>query len=66
MGRWSTGAITTDGAIKLELSYLLKNGYIKKGYNTSASLSWTDGSSIHYILHNDFIIYCPKFGTAQS
>lgn len=48
MGRWSTGAITTNGAIRLELSYLIKNGYIKKGCNTSASPSWTGGSSINF------------------
>lgn len=59
MGRWSKGVTTTDGATRLELSYLLKNGFIRKGYDLSASLSWTSGSSIgfesFYITENPYI-----------
>lgn len=45
MGRWSTGAVDTREANRLELKYLLKNGYIKKGRHIGGSLSWTDGST---------------------
>jgi hypothetical protein len=48
MGRWSTGAITTGEACRIELSYLLKQGYLRKGKNISGVLSWTNGSSIQF------------------
>ena len=48
MGRWSTGVFTTDSAIRLELSYLIKHNFIEKGERISGSLSWTDGSSVRY------------------
>ena len=51
MGRRSTGAITTGEVIRIELSYLLKNGYIKKGKYILGSLTWTNGSSIHFESH---------------
>jgi len=46
MGRWSTGALTTGEALRIELSYLLKVGIIKKGCEIHSSLSWTSGANI--------------------
>ncbi len=40
MGRNSTGAWTTDDCLRIELSYLLKAGYLIRGKFTSGSLSW--------------------------
>ncbi len=45
MGRASTGAVTTGEVTRLELSYLLKQGYLKNSF-TFGSMSWTNGSSI--------------------
>jgi hypothetical protein len=47
MGRNSTGALTTGEASRIELSYLLKKGYIQKGKHITAPLHWNNGSSIH-------------------
>ena len=49
MGRYSTGAITTNEVIRIELSYLLKNKYIEKGCIKQLNLSWTNGSNITVI-----------------
>lgn len=46
MGRYTTGAITTREAIRIELSYLIKMEMIKKGFKLSTSLGWTNGYSI--------------------
>lgn len=46
MGRNSTGALTTTEISRIELSYLLKKGYIQKGKHITAPLSWTNGSWI--------------------
>jgi len=46
MGRWGTGAITTKEALRIELSYLLRHGYLKKGCITDGLLGWTNGSNI--------------------
>jgi hypothetical protein len=46
MGRWSTGAATTAEALRIELSYLLKSGILKKGCEIASSLQWTNGSTI--------------------
>ncbi len=46
MGRNSAGAYTVNEVQKIELSYLLKIGYIKKGCHVTGSLSWTNGNSI--------------------
>lgn len=46
MGRVGTGAFVTKGTVRIELSYLLREGYIRKGGHIAASLSWTNGSSI--------------------
>lgn len=40
MGRDSTGAWTVSEAKRIELSFLLKNGYLKKQTITSGTLSW--------------------------
>ena len=45
MGRASTGAVTTGEVTRLELSYLLKQGYLKNSF-TFGRMSWTNGSSI--------------------
>ena len=49
MGRYRTGALTTGEAIRIELSYLLKQGFIQKGYIRYGSLNWTNGNSISFI-----------------
>lgn len=46
MGRISTGARTTSGCRRIELSYLLNEGYIQKGAITNGQLIWTDDSSL--------------------
>ena len=46
MGRYSTGAITTGEAQRIEISFLLKQGFISKGGIISGSLSWNNVSSI--------------------
>lgn len=46
MGRHSTGSATTSGAMRIELSYLLKKGYIKKDCTITGILSWTNDSRI--------------------
>jgi len=43
MGRYSTGAMTTGQAIRLELSYLFEKGYLEKGKETYGGVSWTNG-----------------------
>ncbi len=46
MGRASTGAVTTGEVTRIELSYLLRNGYLKKDGFTFGMMTWTNGSSI--------------------
>ena len=46
MGRWSTGALTTSEVLRIELSYLLKTGTIKKSCEILSALSWTSGANI--------------------
>jgi hypothetical protein len=48
MGRYSTGAYTTGEVIRIELSYLLRQGFIKRGHSVYGSLSWTNGSNISF------------------
>ena len=48
MGRNSTGAITEGAALRIELSYLIKKGFIKKDCLKSGTLSWTNGSNIRF------------------
>lgn len=40
MGRNSTGAYTTDECLRIELSFLLKAGYLMRGKYTAGSLAW--------------------------
>ena len=48
MGRYSTGAITTGEAIRIELSFLLKHGKIQKGCKILGSIAWNNGSNISF------------------
>jgi hypothetical protein len=48
MERHSTGAFTTGEVGRIELSYLLRQGLIKRGQSVYGSLSWTNGSSISF------------------
>jgi len=48
MGRWSTGAVTTKEVARIELGYLLKNGFIKRDQHIYGTLSWTNGSNISF------------------
>jgi hypothetical protein len=48
MGRQSTGAIHTKGALRIELKYLLKQGFIKKNCTKQGTLSWNNGSIISF------------------
>ncbi len=45
MGRRSTGAYTTGEVKRIELSYLIKQGYLVKGKKTTGILSWTNNDS---------------------
>lgn len=58
MGRNRTGT-TTGQALRIELSYLLKNGFFSKGKIISGEFNWTNGSSIgiecRYLEENQFI-----------
>lgn len=40
MGRWSKGCWQTQEAARIELSFLLKNGYLKKGKLIRGTLQW--------------------------
>lgn len=46
MGREKTGAETCEESLRLELSFLLKEGYIKKQQFVKSNLSWTNGANI--------------------
>jgi hypothetical protein len=45
-GRHPTGAITTGEVTRIELSYLLKNSFVKMGHHVLGTLTWTNGGSI--------------------
>lgn len=49
MGRRSTGATTVESSQRLELSYLMKQGFISKGKILSGTLSWNNGNTIKII-----------------
>lgn len=59
MGRFSTGASTVNGAQRLELRWLINQGYIKcfgknfelYGYHKQ-SIAWTNGNKINIEVHN--------------
>jgi hypothetical protein len=46
MGRNTSGSVTTGEAMRIELSYLLKNKFIVKGKDIYKGLGWSNGSSI--------------------
>jgi hypothetical protein len=48
MGRHTTGIITVDQALRLDLWQLIKLGYIKKGCELSGEIVWNNGSRIGY------------------
>lgn len=45
MGKTSTGVWVTNECRKLNIGWLLKNGYIRKGITTQGQMSWTDEST---------------------
>lgn len=45
MGRQSTGAYTTQQCRKIDLRWMLKNGYLKENTHSSGQMSWTCGST---------------------
>ena len=51
MGRQSTGAVTTKEVTRLELSYLLKQGYIRRGGFSQGILTWTNGNRMSLSTH---------------
>jgi hypothetical protein len=58
MGRPSTGAITTGEALRIELSFLLKEKYIQKNKKIVGILDWTSGSTINFeSIYNDTDCY---------
>lgn len=53
MGRYTTGATTTSQVCRIELSYLMKNGYIQKGKHLSGQISWTNDSNVGFASYFD-------------
>lgn len=57
MGRNCTGAYTTGECFKIDMGFLLRNGYIKKGQMVTGVLSWSykrdgsNGGNIAFISH---------------
>jgi hypothetical protein len=54
IGRWGTGAYITGEALRIELSYLLRERMIKRNGVISGTLSWTNGSK--FILPGDLLV----------
>lgn len=48
MGRYSTGIFTTNQVQRIELSYLLKHGFIIKNSIVSGTISWSNGNTIRF------------------
>lgn len=48
MGRHTTGAITTGGALRLELTQLRNLKYIQRNSIVSGQINWTNGSNIGF------------------
>jgi hypothetical protein len=46
MGRYTQDVATTNQALRIELTYLLRHGYIIKNRSISKSLHWTNNNSI--------------------
>jgi hypothetical protein len=57
MGRCHTGAQTTEQAVRIELSKLIRWGYFKKGCVVAGQLSWTNGEAIG--IKTDYRGDCP-------
>lgn len=72
MGRWSTGAWTTSECKKINLSYLLKNGFVKKGCEIYSIMSWTSGCKISILSNltegNNYIrlLYTTTFKSGET
>ncbi|MCK0130395.1 hypothetical protein MWU59_02675 [Flavobacteriaceae bacterium F08102] len=45
MGKANTGAWSTSECRKLNINWLLRNNYIRKGFITRGQIEWTDNSS---------------------
>jgi hypothetical protein len=48
MGRNSTGAVAVNEVMRIELSFMLKMGYIKQGHTIQSTMSWTGGGEIWF------------------
>lgn len=48
MGRWSKGVCFTTSALRLDIDFLRKNGYIKYHHQLSGIISWTNGNKIQF------------------
>jgi hypothetical protein len=48
MGRHSTGALTNESIKRIDINYLMKNGFIKSNEIISGRLTWTDGGNINF------------------
>lgn len=49
MGKPSTGVWSTRACRKLDIRWLLKNGYIRKGAIAQGQMSWTDESTAGFV-----------------
>lgn len=49
MARYPTGAEITNEIERIELKYLLKNGFIKKDKTAHGSMAWTSGNKVSFI-----------------
>lgn len=57
MGRPTTFAESTKESIRLELSYLIKNGYLQKGKHISGVINWSNEDNIK-LASMKIEIYC--------
>lgn len=46
MGRYSRGVQTVDSAMRLELTFLMKQGYLIKGQKVRSKIKWPNGCQI--------------------
>lgn len=46
MGRYSTGAPIAEASVRLSLTYLIREGFVRQGEYSSGSLNWTNGCSV--------------------
>lgn len=72
MGRWTTGAWTTSECKRINLSYLLKNGFVKQGCEIYSIMSWTSGCKISILSNltegNNYmrLMYTSTFNTGET